>query len=203
MLKFTPIELSIYERGETFWYFSKTASTGCSVTVDIDVTHMLAVLKAAKKKFFPAYLWLATKIFCEQKEFCLAMQGKILGFYNTLTTMYAVFHEDDKTFSLLWTEFDDNFSEFYSAYMSDKAAFGNSHGIKEKKEPRPPQNAYTISCVPWISFKHFSCTPMKTKNIIFPPWRQENFTMRRKDLYAPLRHRSPRHSGRLASFKVP
>lgn len=65
VLKFTPIELSIYERGETFWYFSKAAPTGYSVTVDIDVTHMLAVLKAAKKKFFPAYLWLATKIFCE------------------------------------------------------------------------------------------------------------------------------------------
>lgn len=60
------------------------------------------------------------------------MQGKILGFYNMLTPMYAVFHEDDKTFSLLWTEFDDNFSEFYSAYMSDKAAFGNSHGILAK-----------------------------------------------------------------------
>lgn len=168
VLKFTPIELSIYERGKTFWYFSKAAPTGYSVTVDIDVTHMLAVLKASGKKFFPAYLWLATKIFCEQKEFCLAMQGKILGFYNTLTPMYAVFHEDDKTFSLLWTEFDDNFSEFYSAYMSDKAAFGNSHGILAKKEPLPPQNAYTISCVPWISFKHFSVHSYENKEYYFP-----------------------------------
>lgn len=186
VLKFTPIDLRTYERGETFWYFSKAAPTGYSVTVDIDVTHMLAVLKAAKKKFFPAYLWLATKIFCEQKEFCLAMQGKILGFYNTLTPMYAVFHEDDKTFSLLWTEFDDNFSEFYSAYMSDKAAFGNSHGILAKKEPLPPQNAYTISCVPCISFKHFSVHSYENKEYYFPSVEAGKFYKCGEKTFMPL-----------------
>lgn len=186
MLKFTPIDLQTYERGETFWYFSKAAPTGYSVTVDIDVTHMLAVLKASGKKFFPAYLWLATKIFCEQKEFCLAMRDEKLGFYNILTPMYAVFHDDDKTFSLMWTEFDDDFSAFYSSYMSDKVNFAKNHGILAKKEPLPPPNAYTISCVPWISFKHFSVHSYENKEYYFPSVEAGKFYECGKKTFMPL-----------------
>lgn len=80
VLKFTPIELSIYERGETFWYFSKAAPTGYSVTVDIDVTHMLAVLKAAKKSFSPLIFGLQQKFFANKKNFALPCRAKFLGF---------------------------------------------------------------------------------------------------------------------------
>lgn len=168
VLKFTPVDLREWSRGEMFWYFSKAAPTGYSVTVDIDVTHMRRVLKSAEKKFFPAYLWLATKIFCEQPEFMVAVKDGSPGFYNTLTPMYAVFHNDDRTFSLMWTEFDDDFSEFYEAYMYDKANFGANHGVLAKKEPLPPPNAYTISCVPWISFKHFAVHSFENKEYYFP-----------------------------------
>lgn len=166
--EFTPIDIREWSRGETFWYFSKAAPTGYSVTVDIDITHMHRVLKKADKKFFPAYLWLVTKTFCEQKEFKIAAKDGCVGFYNVLTPMYAVFHDDDKTFSLLWTEFDDDFAAFYAAYMEDKAAFGESRGILAKKEPLPPPNAYTVSCVPWISFRHFAVHSYGNGEYYFP-----------------------------------
>ena len=109
MLDFTPIDLCQWSRGETFWYFSKAAPTGYSVTADVDITHMLGVLKSAGKKVFPAYIWLVTRVLCEQQEFKIALNDGRTGFYSYLTPLYAVFHNDNKTFSLMWTEFDDDF----------------------------------------------------------------------------------------------
>ena len=57
-------------------------------------------LKKAELKFFPAYLWLVTKVLNEQQEFRIADQDGQIGYYDSLTPLYATFHVDDKTFSL-------------------------------------------------------------------------------------------------------
>lgn len=63
---------------------------------------MRGILKAAGIWFFPAYLWLTTKILNQQPEFKLVETDGQLGYYDTLPPLYASFHEDDKTFSLMW-----------------------------------------------------------------------------------------------------
>ena len=185
-LDFTPIDLCQWSRGETFWYFSKAAPTGYSVTADVDITHMLGVLKSAGKKFFPAYIWLVTKVLCEQQEFKIALNDGRIGFYSYLTPLYAVFHNDNKTFSLMWTEFDDDFSQFYAAYMRDKSNFGDNHGILSKKDVLPPPNAYTVSCLPWISFRHFAVHNYENKEYYFPSVESGKFDKKDGKIFMPL-----------------
>lgn len=60
-VRFIPLDLNNWKRGEQFYYFSRMAPTGYSLTVDLDITEMLNTLNAAGMKFFPAYLWLVTK----------------------------------------------------------------------------------------------------------------------------------------------
>ena len=69
---FTTLDLRTWPRGQMFYYFAKMAPTGYSLTVDLDVTHMRAVLKEAGLKFFPVYLWLTTRTLNEQVEFKVA-----------------------------------------------------------------------------------------------------------------------------------
>lgn len=102
---FTPLDLQTWKRGQIFYYFSQMAPTGHSLTVDIDITNMRAVLKVKDIKFFPAYLWLITKMLNQQPEFKITEKNGQLDYYDTLTPLYASFHEDDKTFSLMWTEY--------------------------------------------------------------------------------------------------
>lgn len=167
-LAFTELDLRHWSRGELFYYFSKMAPTGYSITVDVDVTHLRQVLKEHEKKFFPAYLWLVTKTLMEQEAFRLAeVEGKV-GVYNTLTPLYAAFHDDDKSFSLMWTEYDSEFSAFYDAYIADQNAYGGNHGVLAKKTPLPPPNAYTVSCIPWVSFNHFAVHSYENKPYYFP-----------------------------------
>lgn len=100
-MKFTPIDIKTWPRGQMFYHFSKMAPTSYSITVEVDVTELLETLKTAQKKFFPTYLWLVTKCLNQQQEFKIAYQGETLSYYEKLTPLYASFHDDDKTFSLM------------------------------------------------------------------------------------------------------
>ena len=167
-VKFTPIDLASWSRGSVFYYFSKMAPTGYSLTAELDITKLKQALDEAGLKFFPAYLWLTTKLLNEQIEFKIAERDSQLGYYDTITPLYASFHEDDKTFSLLWTEYTNNFMDFYHAYLENQEKHKDQHGILGIPNAVPPENAYTVSCLPWISFKHFAVHSYENKPYYFP-----------------------------------
>lgn len=103
-----------------------------------------------------------------QTAFKLASVDGQLGYYNVLTPLYAAFHDDDKTFSLMWTEYDDSFPAFHTAYLADQREYGSNHGILAKTGQLPPPNAYTVSCVPWVAFEHFAVHSYEDKPYYFP-----------------------------------
>lgn len=88
---FHPIDLQTWPRGQIFYYFSKMVPTGYSLTVELHITVMKDALKDHKFKFFPAYLWLATTMFNRQIKFKVSVKDEVLGYWDTLTPLYAVF----------------------------------------------------------------------------------------------------------------
>ena len=185
-MTFTPIDLRTWPRAQVFTYFAKMAPTGYSLTVDMDVTAMRAALKAAGLRFFPAYLWLTTRCLCEQTEFRLAEREGKLGYYDTLTPLYATFHEDDHTFSLMWMPYDEDFRRFHAAYLDNQRHYGGQHGVLAQADRLPPENAYTVSCVPWISFRHFAVHTDMSKPYYFPSVEAGRFEEREGRLMMPL-----------------
>lgn len=167
-MNFTPIDFGAWPRREMFYYFSKMAPTSYSISVDVDVTELCSALKKHNMKFFPTYLWLVTKCLNKQQEFKIAYKDGALGYYDTLTPLYASFHEDDKTFSLMWTEFSEDYNVFYRKYLENQAQFGENHGVLSQPLTPPPANAYTVSCIPWVSFKHFAVHTHDNKDFFFP-----------------------------------
>ena len=167
-MQFTPIDLAAWPRGQMFWYFSQMAPTGYSMTTKVDITGLRPALKRRGIKFFPAYLWLVTKCLNEQIEFKVAYQDKTLGYYDTLTPLYASLHDDDKTFSLMWTAFDDDLFAFCEAYRQNQIQYGDVHGVLSQPSTPPPPNAYTVSTLPWVSFEHFAVHSYENKPYFFP-----------------------------------
>lgn len=166
-MSFTPIDLQSWPRGEMFYYFSKIAPTGYSTTVRLDVTDLWNITHQNKIKFFPAYLWLVTKNLNRQTEFKVAEKDGVLGYYDQLTPLYASFHNADHTFSLMWTPFDEEFSVFYHQYLENQRLYGDHHGVLAQPQ-MPPENAYTVSCLPWINFEHFAVHSYDNKPYYFP-----------------------------------
>lgn len=167
-MEFIPVDFNSWTRREMFYYFSEMAPTSYSITVDIDVTELVKSLEKSGKKFFPTYLWLVTKCLNKQQEFKIAYKDGKLGYYDKLTPLYASFHDDDKTFSLMWTEFSDDYDKFYRDYLENQRLFAENHGVLCQPLTPPPENAYTVSCIPWVSFKHFAVHNHDNKKYFFP-----------------------------------
>lgn len=185
-MQFTPIDLQTWPRGQMYWYFSHMAPTGYSITVNLDVTNLRETVKAAGMKFFPAYLWLVTKNMNRQIEFKVAEKDGVLGYYDTLTPLYASFHQDDHTISLMWTEYTDSFPEFHRRYLENQSRFGDVHGVLSQPHLLPPPNAYTVSCVPWVEFSHFAVHSYENKSYYFPSVEAGKFFSRDGRTYMPL-----------------
>lgn len=168
MARFTPIDMNTWPRREHFHYFAHMAPTGYSLTAEVDVTRLRAALKRRGLKFYPAYLWLVTHSLNAQEAFRLAEKEGVLGVYDTLIPLYAVFHRDDKTFSMQWTAFDENFAAFYRGWIRDQERYGENHGFLARRDALPPENAYTVSCMPWVSFRHFAVHSYDRKAYYFP-----------------------------------
>ena len=183
---FTPLDLQSWPRGQMFYYFSKMAPTGYSMTVNVDVTELRQFVKTTNIKFFPAYLWLITKNLNRQTEFKVAEKDGVLGFYDTLTPLYAAFHEDDHTFSFLWTEYKEVFSQFYQTYLANREQFGRAHGVLCQPQTPPPANTYTVSCIPWVSFSHFAVHSYENKPYYFPSVEAGKFFEQDGRVYMPL-----------------
>lgn len=154
--QFTPFDPHTWARREVFHYYANMAPTGYSITVTLDVTRLRAAVKRAGYRFFPTYLWLVTRALNRSPACKTAEKDGKIGCYDSLTPLYAHFHADTQTFSLMWTAFDADFRAFHAAYLENQRRFGENHGILAQPDCLPPENAYVVSCVPWISFSHFA-----------------------------------------------
>lgn len=164
---FHSINLDDWDRKQYFYYFTKMLPTGFSISVEVDITNTYNMIKKQNRKFFPAYLYVTSKLVAEQKEFRISNMNGQLGYYEVLHPSYACFHQDDKTMSNMWTEYDPNFEMFYHNYMADQMQYANNHGILAKPD-MPPQNNCMVGMLPWIQFNSYSPIPFANSNSYFP-----------------------------------
>lgn len=182
---FTSIDMNTWPMAQAFHYYTQMAPTSYTVTVMMDVTILRRTLKEKECKFFPAYLYLVTRAINKQEELRVAVKDGILGHWQTLTPAYPQFHDDDKTTSLLWTEYDDLFQKFYDGYLNDTKIHGSSHGILSSKGI-PPANAYIISCIPWFTFNSFSLHNHGIKDYYVPSFEAGGFVETSDKIQMPL-----------------
>ena len=81
-------------------------------------------------------------------------QGRKSGYYDILHPNYTIFHEDDHTFSDVWTGYTEDFKTFYKNMRDDMETYKDVKAVKAK--PGQPQNFYCISMVPWLNFTGYS-----------------------------------------------
>lgn len=182
---FHPIDINTWPRAQMFYYFSQMAPTGYTINVTVDVTNTRQALKDRGKKFFPAYLYVVTRALIRQPEFTTAYADDQLGWWDALTPLYAVFHEDDKTISFLWTPYDADFTAFYQNYSEDMRLYSHVHGALAKPG-MPPPSSYTVSCVPWISFNSFALHSYSPGKYYFPSVEAGRFTESNGRVTMPL-----------------
>lgn len=150
-----PIDRENWPRRAHFTYYTETLRVGYSLTVELDITRLLAGVRARGLRLYPALIWCAARAVNRNPEFrmCRGEAGAPC-YWEVCHPNYTIFHEDDHTFSDMWSEFDDDFMVFYDRVTTDLAAYGGNKGPKAK--PGQPPNFFCISCVPWMRFTGYS-----------------------------------------------
>lgn len=183
--EFYPLDFDNWDRKRYFYYFTKMLPTGYSLSVEVDITKTYDLLKKTRKKFFPTYLYLASRLITEQQEFRIAQIDSQLGYYDVLHPSYACFHEDDKTISNMWTEYHADYEQFYYNYLNDQKQYANNHGILAKPD-MPPANNFMIGMLPWTQFTSYAPIPYKNADYYFPVLQAGKFFERDDKKMMPL-----------------
>lgn len=153
---FTAFDPENWPRREHFTYYRDQLPCGYNITIRLDVTCFLTMLKDTGLRFYPSFIHCVASLIAQIPEFCTGMQDGRPGFYHQMHPVYTVFHEDDKTFSDLWTLYDPDFLTFYQRMLSDIDTYGRIHSFKPKKDLPMPPNFFCISCVPWLDFSGYA-----------------------------------------------
>lgn len=141
------IRMDTWPRREHFAYYRRQIRCGYSLTVRMDVTKLAAFAKTQHLHFFPCFLYAASRTVNQMDEMkmMLTPEGGV-GIWEVSHPNFTIFHEDDKTFSDVWMQYQPDFSAFYQEYLDVMRKYGNRHGMKARENQ--PMNFFCISCVP-------------------------------------------------------
>lgn len=152
---FNVIDLENWSRNEYFNHYYHRVKCTYSVTADIDIGALLVLCKAKSIKLYPAMIHMITTTVNQIDELRISFneQGQ-LGMWNYLSPCYTLFHQDDKSFTNIWTRYERDFSVFNHDYLDDINQYGDIKKFIAKENE--PLNTFPISCIPWISFTGFN-----------------------------------------------
>lgn len=153
-MNFQPIDMKTWSRKPYFEHYLHKVRCTYSMTANIDMTLLLPELTSRGIKLYPALIHMLATVVNRHIEFRMSYDANgNVGYWESMSPSYTIFHDDDKTFSSIWTDYDKDVREFNRRYLVDLELYG---GIKQftPKSNEPP-NTFPISCVPWVSFTGF------------------------------------------------
>ncbi|MBS0635468.1 MAG: type A chloramphenicol O-acetyltransferase [Verrucomicrobia bacterium] len=150
------IDETTWPRKPYFDHYYHSVKCTYSVCIDIDITELLQKAKAASYKLYPCMLYIIARAVNKQPELRTNYDAEgRLGIWDIVDPGYTIFHDDDKTFSTLWTTYDEDFSRFHSSYLEDNRVYGSVKGFFPQGI-EPPLNSFPVSCIPWLDFTGFN-----------------------------------------------
>lgn len=164
---FNYIDTDKWERKEHFEYYRTKIVCGYSCTVQLDVTKFLTQVRKKGLRFYPSFVYCVSKTVNSFKEFRMGVdaQGRP-GYYDFTVPNMTIFHEDDHTFSDMWTEYYPDFDSFYSNTVKNMEKYKDKKGIKVREGQ--PANFFCISCVPWLSYTAYNTSVPGGMPNLFP-----------------------------------
>ena len=127
-MKYETVNPDTWKRGNLFRFYIDNLRNVMSMTVDIDVSSLIAFARTHELKFYPAMMWVVSKAVNQRAEFRYGWDNnENLIHWNYISPYYADFHKDDEQFVKLVTEYSDNLFEFHSRFVKDRERYKELH----------------------------------------------------------------------------
>lgn len=151
-MNYTKVDIDEWSRGSLFQFYIEKMRIVMSLTVDINVAPLITYTKKNDLKFYPAMIWVVSKVINSHDEFKYSWDtdGNLIR-WDSISPSYTVFNRDDECFSKFVTEYTDDIFEFYQRTVDDQRKYQEERAIIGNQ----PQNFFDVSCLPWVKYKHF------------------------------------------------
>ena len=150
---FTPVDPAAWERAEFLSLFGHTA---VYMTVELDITGLLARLRRRELRLYPALVYCAANVINRFPEFRYGRNSRgENGQWDVVHPFYTVPRADNPAlFSMKYTPYVPDFAAFYRAFADDCQAARTCGRLVA--DENLPENICGISAVPGTSFTSFS-----------------------------------------------
>ena len=149
----TIVDLSVWDRGPVFRHFIDDLRCVMSMTVDLDVSRLLNSLHKRGLSFYPAMIWMVTRVLNAHDEFRYGWDDRNrLVLWERIEPYYADFRPDRQTFVKLVTPFDPDPALFHRRFLKDRKRYA---ALDHFDQMDVPPNTFDISCLPWIRYRSF------------------------------------------------
>jgi chloramphenicol O-acetyltransferase type A len=182
---FDLIDIDSWPRKFYFDHYYQHVKFTYSFVASIDISNLLPACKQHKIKLYPVMLYIISRAVNEIKELHIDVNEKSqVGLWNFVSPCYTVFHEDEKTFSNIWTRYNANFSIFYRHFLHDIEQYGQ---VKEFiAKPNDPGNTFPVSCAPWLDFTAFNLNIYDDARYLKPIFTIGKYTHQEGKIMVPL-----------------
>ncbi|MCR8641725.1 type A chloramphenicol O-acetyltransferase [Paenibacillus sp. N1-5-1-14] len=182
---FNPITIDTWSRKPYFEHYLNNIICTYSMTANIDITCLLPELKKKTIKLYPTLIHMISTVVNRHVEFrtCFDGEGQ-LGYWDCMSPSFTIFHDDDQTFSSIWTVFSEEFNDFYNRYLDDMKRYGSVKQFAAKANE--PPNTFPISSIPWVSFTGFNLNVYNEGTYLLPIFTMGKYTQQDEKILLPL-----------------
>ena len=146
------IDIDTYYRKGIFEHFTRDAKCSTSITHRIDVTSLKEWSDKTRSKFYINFLYVLSKALNSRDDYRMAWlyDTNQLICYDKINPTQYVFHDDTETFTIAYTEYNENYQLFYNNALIDleQAKMTREYRLDMKNHP----NWFDASFIPWISY---------------------------------------------------
>ncbi|AZS43713.1 Chloramphenicol acetyltransferase 2 [Microbacterium oleivorans] len=150
-----PIDLETWTRRETFEYYRERVPCTYAITVEIDVTQLLAALRRTGRKTYLAQIWAIANVVNRRREFRMALtEDGAPATWPVVHPAFTVFNAERETFAVVWSQYDMDFVTFHERTAEVVADAASATTMFPRGEL--PPDVFDVSSVPWTHFTGFS-----------------------------------------------
>lgn len=150
-----PIDLQTWGRRETFEHYREQVPCTYAITVEIDVTELLAALRRAGRKTYLAQIWAIATAVNRRREFRMALtEAGAPAAWPVVHPAFTVLNAARETFAVVWSPYDTDFATFHERASEVLAEAASATAMFPQGEL--PPDVFDVSSVPWTHFTGFT-----------------------------------------------
>ncbi|RJE88352.1 type A chloramphenicol O-acetyltransferase [Paenibacillus sp. 1011MAR3C5] len=166
-MNFNRINMERWARKPYFEHYMNQVRCTYSMTANLDIAELRTELRVREMKLYPALIYMITTVVNRHREFrtCFDAEGS-LGFWDQMSPSFTIFHEEDKTFSSIWTPYCAEFIQFYGGYLKQTETYKNATQLFP--DSSEPLGTFPISSIPWVNFTGFNLNVYNEGTYLLP-----------------------------------